>query len=204
MSDPVADFYRVHVPAQYNATLTGQRAAATSDPAARALLEEMEAVRASIVVRVDGATFGFDIERGTMTAVDAPARPPFLVMRHAADEFDAIHAACGDSLLGFLGALAGLGEDMRITSQRVRSLRDLAGGVRLAREGEGGFTLDAWFGAVEVQEAPQATIRLDAETFARLRAGRLDPQDAFLAGAIPIEGDEGLAIGLALAAMSPE
>ena len=39
---------------------------------------------------------------------------------------------------------------------------------------------------------------------ARLRSGELDPQDAFLAGSIPIEGDEGLAIGLALAAMSPE
>ena len=34
--------------------------------------------------------------------------------------------------------------------------------------------------------------------------GALDAQDAFLAGAIPIEGDEGLAIGLALAAMSPD
>ena len=39
---------------------------------------------------------------------------------------------------------------------------------------------------------------------ARLRSGELDPQDAFLAGSVPIEGDEGLAIGLAIAAMSPE
>ena len=41
-------------------------------------------------------------------------------------------------------------------------------------------------------------------TYAHLRTGALDPQDAFLAGSIPIEGDEGLAIGLALAAMSSD
>jgi len=93
----------------------------------------------------------------------------------------------------------------------VRSLRELAGGIRLVREGDDGFVLEAWFGVVpdtavspDGLPAPAATLRLDAATYARLRSGELDPQDAFLAGSIPIEGDEGLAIGLALAAMSPE
>ncbi|MGB0620640.1 MAG: SCP2 sterol-binding domain-containing protein [Myxococcota bacterium] len=204
MTDEVASFYRERVPAQYNATLAAQRKSAMDDAAAQTMLEEMEAVRASIVVCVGEASFAFDIERGAMTRADAPTRPPFLVMRHTLEDFEAIHEACGDSLLGFLGALAGLGDEMRITSQRVRSLRELAGGVRLVHEGKPGFTLDAWFGDTGERADPDATIRLAADTFAQLRSGALDPQEAFLAGAIPIEGDEGLAIGLALAAMSPE
>ena len=213
MSDPVADFYRDRVPAQYNATLAAQRAAALADSGAKTLLEEMEAVRASIVVEVGDETFAYDVERGVMTGVEAPTRPPFLVLRHAREDFAALRADCGDSLLGFLGALAGLGDEMKITAQRVRSLRELGGGIRLVREGEcdDGFVLEAWFGvgpdpAVSSSglPAPAATLRLDAATYARLREGDLDPQDAFLAGSIPIEGDEGLAIGLALAAMSPE
>lgn len=211
MNDPVADFYRDRVPAQYNATLAAQRAATTTDSGAKALLEEMEAVRASIVVVVGDETFLYDVERGMMTGVEAPSHPPFLVLRHAREDFAALRAGCGDSLLGFLGALAGLGDEMKITAQRVRSLRELAGGIRLVREGGEGFVLEAWFGVVPDTAvspnglpAPAATLRLNAATYARLRSGELDPQDAFLAGSIPIEGDEGLAIGLALAAMSPE
>ena len=209
--EAVADFYRERVPAQYNAGLDAQRAAAATDPAARALLEEMEAVRASIVVVVDRETFAFDVEHGTMTSVPSPSRAPFLVLRHAGTDFEALRGACGESLLGFLGALAGLGDEMRITAQRVRSLRELAGGVVLDRHGEGGFVLEAWFGVAEDGTAgpqdlpePATTIRLDAATYAQLRNGALDAQDAFLAGDVPIEGDEGLAIGLALAAMSPD
>jgi putative sterol carrier protein len=45
---------------------------------------------------------------------------------------------------------------------------------------------------------------LDEDTYARLSAGDLDPQDAFLSGQVEVSGDEGMAIGLALAALSPE
>lgn len=211
MSDPVADFYRIRVPAQYNATLIAQRSAAREDARAQALLEEMEAVRASIVVAVGETTFAYDVERGQMTCVAEPGFAPFLVLRHSPEDFAALRTECGDSLLGFLGALAGLGDEMKITTQRVRSLRELAGGIQLERQGEGGFVLEAWFGVAREPQTPpnalpatQATLRLDAETYAALRSGALDPQDAFLAGGIPIEGDQGLAIGLALAAMSPD
>ena len=40
-------------------------------------------------------------------------------------------------------------------------------------------------------------IRIDAPTYARLQSGEQDPQDAFLAGEIEVEGDEGMAIGMA-------
>jgi len=215
IDDAIVEFYRQRVPEHYNATLAEQRRAASDDEDAARVLGEMEAVRTSIVVVVDEgdtrACFAFDIERGEMASVDAPERAPFLVLEHAAADFPALRDACGESLLGFLGVLAGLGDEMRITAQRTRSLRELAGGVALDRRGEGGFQLTAWFGVAEdtelppsVPATPGATIRLDAETYAQLRSGALDAQDAFLAGAVPIEGDEGLAIGLALAAMSPD
>lgn len=215
VDDAIVEFYRQRVPEHYNATLAEQRRAASDDEDAERVLGDMEAVRASIVVVVDDgdgrACFAFDIERGEMASVHAPGRAPFLVLEHSAADFPALRDACGESLLGFLGALAGLGNEMRITAQRTRSLRELAGGVALDRTGEGSFRLTAWFGVASSKglppsfpATPGATIRLDTETYTQLRSGALDAQDAFLAGAVPIEGDEGLAIGLALAAMSPD
>ena len=43
-----------------------------------------------------------------------------------------------------------------------------------------------------------------SDVLAQLRSGELDPQDAFMDGRIEIEGDMEMAIGLALAALSPD
>ncbi len=60
-------FYASRVPDQFNATLARQRSVAANDPAATRLIEEMEAVRSSIVVQVDAdgslERFAYDIER---------------------------------------------------------------------------------------------------------------------------------------------
>jgi hypothetical protein len=201
-------FYRVRVPEQFNRTLESQRAAARDDPAASLMLEEMEAVRTAIVVEVDSGDaihrHAFEIERGEMRSVDEPVRRPFLILGHTLDDFPNIRRECGDSLLGFLGGLAGLGDEMRLTSQRVRSLRELHGSLVFERVGPGGFTLFASFGIAKPEPKPRATIQLDEAVYARLRGGELDPQDAFLEGEIAIEGDMGMAVGLALAALSPD
>ena len=201
-------FYVSRVPEQFNATLARQRSVAADDQEATRLLDEMEAVRSSIVVQVDAdgslERFAYDIERGVMSSVEAPSYAPFMVLGHALEDFENLRRECGDSLLGFLGGLAGLGDDMRLTSRRVRSLRELAGSLVFERVGEGGFALFAHFGVDTPSSEPRATIRIDAETYARLRAGELDPQDAFLAGQVELEGDEGMAIELALTALSPD
>jgi hypothetical protein len=206
--EEVDRFYAEHVPAQFNHTLDRQQRAAARDPEEARLLDEMRAVRTSIVVRIDAdeeqRSHCFDIERGRMQHVTAPQRPPFLVLHHALDQFDSLRRGCGDSMLGFLGALAGLGEEMRLTAQRVRSLKELAGGVRFETTGEAGFALVAHFGDAAAESEPRTGIRIRDEIFARLRSGSLDPQAAFLDGLIEIEGDEELAIRLALAASSPE
>lgn len=206
--EEVDRFYAEDVPAQFNLTLERQQRAATHDPDEARVLDEMHAVRASIVVRIDAGqeqrSHCFDIERGRMQHVAAPRRPPFLILNHALDQFDSLRRGCGDSMLGFLGALAGLGEEMKLTALRVRSLRELAGSLRFETTGEAGFALVAHFGDVAAESEPRAGIRIRDEIFARLRSGRLDPQTAFLDGLIEIEGDEELAIRLALAASSRE
>ena len=45
---------------------------------------------------------------------------------------------------------------------------------------------------------------LDREIYAQLRAGEIDPQDAFMGGKIEIEGDMQVAMQLALAVLSSE
>ena len=206
--EEVDRFYAEHVPAQFNRTLERQKQAAAGDPEQARLLDEMRAVRTSIVVRIDAGqeqrSHCFDIERGRMQHVVAPRRPPFLILHHALDQFDSLRRGCGDSILGFLGALAGLGEEMRLTALRVRSLRELAGSLRFETMGEAGFALVAHFGDAAAESEPRTGIRIRDEIFARLRSGHLDPQAAFLDGLIEIEGDEELAIRLALAASSPE
>lgn len=201
-------FYTEHVPAQFNRTLERQQRAAARDPEEARLLDEMRAVRTSIVVRIDAGddhlSHCFDIERGRMQHVAAPQRPPFLILHHALDQFDSLRRGCGDSMLGFLGALAGLREEMRLTALRVRNLRELAGSIRFETTGETGFVLVAHFGDSAAETEPRTGIRIRDEIFARLRSGSLDPQAAFLDGLIELEGDEELAIRLALAASSPE
>ncbi len=205
-TDDIVAFYTERVPAQLNESLATQRASAGSDADAARVLEEMEAVRASIVVQLgrgDGPRFAYDIERGEARHVDTPSRAPFMILGHDLEDFAPIRRECGESLLGFLGALAGIGDALRLTALLVRNLRELDGSLVFERVGEGGFALRAHFGSGEPEATPRAVIRVDDATYTRLRSGDLDPQDAFLAGDIAVEGDDSMAIGLALAAMAP-
>ena len=201
-------FYRERVPEQFNHTLESQRTAARDDPAAARMLAEMEAVRTAIIVQIDGGNtlhrHAFEIDRGEMRHAETPERLPFLILGHSLEDFPSIRRECGDSLLGFLGGLAGLGDEMRLTAQRVRSLRELNGSLVFERVGPGGFVLFASFGLESPEAEPRATIRLDEAIYTQLRTGELDPQEAFLSGQIEIEGDMEMAVGLALAALSPD
>lgn len=201
-------FYVDRVPEQFNRTLAKQREAAGASEEQARILGEMEVVRTSIIVQIHTVDtlvrHTFDIDRGEMRAVESPSNIPFLILGHALDDFPNLRRECGDSLLGFLGGLAGLGDDMLLTSQRVRSLRELDGSLVLERVGAGGFALFAHFGDGVIGAAPRSTIRLGSEIYAQIRAGEIDVQDAFLTGRIEIDGDEGMAINLALAALSPD
>jgi hypothetical protein len=209
-ADEVDRFYRERVPAHFARCLEAQETSAAEQAEAARLLDEMRAVRTSLIVRVEPDSsdarriYCFEIERGRMRLVDEPTRAPFLILDHALADFAALRRECGDSVLGFLGALAGLGDEMKLTAQRVRSLRELAGSLVFELAGPTGFSLVAHFGVDTPADEPRARIRLDEETFAKLRSGALDPQDAFLDGLIDVEGDIDMAIRLALASASPD
>lgn len=198
-------FYREQVPAQFNATLAEQEQLAANDPDAERLYDEMRAVRALIRVEVESdaatAVHLLEIERGEMRPVEASPRAPFFVLRHRLDQFEPLRLRCGASVLGFLGALAGLGDDMRLTSQRVRSLKSLDGTLAFEVTGDKGFSLRAEFGEAA---GARASIRLSPEVFEALEAGDLEAQEAFFDEKIEVEGDMEIAVGAALAALSAD
>jgi hypothetical protein len=197
-------FYGETIPRQWNASLDAQQA--QGEPG-RALYEAMRAVDATIRVDVRGAgggCFFLNVREGRMSAGDAPAQAPFLSVVQEREAFERLAREAGDSALALLGGLSGLAGEMRLTRKRVESLAKLAGAVRFEVAGEGGFALVTHFGPGAVPDAPDASIRVDADAYRDLRNGRLDPAAAFMNGKIQVEGDVQLAMQLALAALAAD
>ena len=202
-TDP-EEFYSRRVPDHFNQTLETQRALGESGAK---LLASMENVNATLCVVVEGeagGSFYLDIESGRMSPADTPGRVPFITLVHDMDSFRVLERESGDSILGFLGKLAGLQEEMRLTTRRVETLACLNGTLRFVLTGKDGFSLLARFGRASDGQEPDCAIALDQETYADLQSGVLSPQDAFLGGRVQVEGDMQMAISLALAAVSPD
>jgi hypothetical protein len=199
-------FYTERVPTQFNDTFEALvRRAEAGDAEATEAVAGMRTVTASIRIEIGGTDFyNLNIARGLMTADAQPAQPPFLTLRHELGDLTVLAEESGDSVLGFLGALAGLGDEMRLTSQRVQNLRRLEGTLGFTLEGDRSFHLRASFGQGPEVTPPTCAIAIDGEIYRKLRSGELDPQDAFLSGEIAVEGDMQMIIQLALSVLSPE
>jgi SCP-2 sterol transfer family len=197
-------FFLETLPAQWNASLREQERAVE---AAERLLAGMRGVDATIQVEIEGeggGRFFLNIAAGRLTPGTAAAYAPFLTLRQDRASFERFAAEVGDSALGFLGALSGLAQEMRLTRARVDLLAGLMGSVRFELRGAGGFVLLTQFGGGPPPEAPSTSISVDRDAYRALRAGELNPQDAFLGGQIQVEGDLQLAMQLALAALAPD
>ncbi len=207
-SRDVDGFYRERVPAQWNRTLARQEQAATGDPDARLLFEQMCGVEATIDVIVNlgdsHRTYHLNIRAGHMASEPQATHKPFIVLQHDLDTFETLERESGDSVLGFLGALAGQPDDMKLTAGRLRNLRMLEGNARIELTGGAPMTLIASFGGANGDAARSCSLRIGADAFEALRRGELAPQDAFMTGRVEIGGDMQLAVQLALAALSPE
>jgi hypothetical protein len=197
-------FFSERLPAQMNRTLADQQDAAA---AAQRALEGMRQVDATLRFDVRGAgggTWYVNLAQGRASAGDAPAQPPFLRIEIDGADFEPLWREAGDNVLGFLGGVSGMGAPIKLTRGRVEQISALKGALRFQLTGEGGFQLVARLGVDADEAPPQGSIRVDTQAYRELRAGRLQPQDAFLAGQIQIEGDMQLAMQLALAVLSPD
>lgn len=198
------DFYGSRLPEQFNRALREQERRVE---AAQRALDGMRAVRATIRIEVrgeGGGTFFLNVERGVMAAGDAPAQPPFLAVIQDRAAFERLAREAGDSALGMLGGLSGLAGEMKLTQARIDNLKRVRGSLHFEVTGADGFALLTHFGDGPLPDPPTTTIRVDPETYAALRGGALDPQQAFMSGKLQVEGDMQLAMQLALAALSPD
>ena len=115
--------------------------------------------------------------------------------------FDVLARHAGDSALALLGGLEGLAGELVLTRSRIEALAGVKGSLRFEVSGPEGFSPLTHFGPEPVPDPPTASIRLERETYGALRAGRLEPQAAFMSGQLEVQGDLRLAMELALALM---
>ncbi len=198
------EYYRERLPGQFNRMLADQEQAVED---AQRVLASMRAVTATIRVEVrgdGGGTFFLNVEGGRMQPAEAPTREPFLTLIQDRTAYERVVEEAGDSALGMLGGLSGLAGEMKLTQGRIENLAGVTGCLAFTVSGERGFTLLTHFGADPVPEQPDTTITVNESGYADLRAGRIDPQQAFMGGTIKVEGDMQLAMQLALAALSPD
>lgn len=204
MTDGAQRFYAERVPEQFNRALeeTLRTEGEEGDK-----YKGLVAVHGTIEVRVDGvpgSPFHLNIDAGRMTSGDHGSHEPFLILLHDAATCEALERESGDSALGFLGGMAGLDQEIRLTQPRIDKLRQVNGTVRLTLDGPGGFSLCAHFGGGTPGGSPDCELVIDSSIYGPLRSGEIDPQEAFMSGKIEIDGDMQIAMQLALAMMSPD
>jgi hypothetical protein len=203
-------FFGERLPAQMNRQLSDQQQAVA---AAQRTLDGMRGVDATLRFDIRGAgggTWYLNIAGGQVSGSDTAVHAPFLSIELDRAHFEPLWREAGDNVLGFLGGVSGLGTPIQLTRFRVEQIASVAGALLFELTGEGGFQLIAHLGgppaagSEEVANAPNTSIRVDAAAYRELRSGALQPQDAFLAGKIQVEGDMQLAMQLALAVLSPD
>jgi hypothetical protein len=197
-------FYARKIPNDFNRILEAQR---TLGKDGGAVFDAMRAVNATIAIEVTGdppMRVFLDIANGRMSSATEPAHAPFLTVIQDPKSFRRISGEANGTLTALLGAISGLGGDMKLTRKRMRDMETVDGLICLEVTGENGFVLLTQFGEGPRPAQPHATIRMDAETYAELRSGRLDPQTAFLDGRIDAEGEMEKVMKLAFAAVAPD
>ena len=208
MSDEFATdprtFYNETIPHDFNRGLDEQ--AALGD-AGRRVLEAMRALSATVridLVGHDPATIYLNIENGCMSAGEQANHAPFIRLIQDGATLRWLMRETDGSLTALLGALAGLGGEMKLTRKRMLDLEAVDGLIRFEVTGDRGFTLLTHFGTREMPAEPDAVIRMSEESYAEMRSGRIDPQTAFLDDGIQTEGDLQKVMQVAFAVVAPD
>ncbi len=164
-------------------------------------LADREAAKTSIGLVITGTQGGrwfLNVSGGKMDVGDEPACPVLFSCHQSYDDWCAL---TGDgSMFGGTGSdIQGVGSATSFSSSRISRLGALRGTVQVALTsdtGGDGRRLVLHFGAGEPAIPPQVTISVREDDAAALRAGRLNPQAAFLQGRVKIDGDLALAVQL--------
>jgi hypothetical protein len=157
-------------------------------------IEERLRAEATIEIVLEGpggGTWYLNLRQGETRVEAAPAAPPLVRIYQSREDWEALarlQLAAGGGPPGTAGEL---------TRTRIERLRALAGAIefRLAAD-SGEHRVVVQFGGGE-RATPRCTVRLRAADAARLQAGELMPQAAFMQGLVQLDGDMAFAMQVA-------
>lgn len=162
-------------------------------------LEDRLGAEATICVALEGdggGTWYVNIKDGEAAIEASAASTPLLTIHQTVDAFRR-GAAAGQSGLG------GPGGNQELTKSRIQRMKGLKGSVefRMTEAPGGDLSVLLCFGGIDKPTTPQTTISVKAADAKKMGSGELNPQVAFMQGALKISGDAAFAMQVGMAMM---
>jgi len=147
------------------------------------------AAEATVELALEGSGGGrwyLNLRQGEIHVEDRPAGPPVVRIEQRRDDWEALAREQ-------VGTTTGASSAADLTRTRIERLRKLSGAIAFRLSGdEREHAIVVRFGGDSGD--PRCTISLRAADAARLQAGELSPQVAFMQGLVKLEGDMAFAM----------